>query len=63
MAMKNAESQNTGPQDAFEPEVTEEEIRAHLQKDVPGSSRQDVITLIFIAVMIIASVGCFVFLI
>ncbi|GEM_PF-4490003 len=63
MAMKNAESQNTGSQDAFEPEVTEEEIRAHLQKDVPGSSRQDVITLIFIAVMIIATVGCFVFLI
>ncbi|HJC83978.1 MAG TPA: hypothetical protein H9751_00160 [Candidatus Corynebacterium faecigallinarum] len=61
--MKNAESQNTGSQDAFEPEVTEEEIRAHLQKDVPGSSRQDVITLIFIAVMIIATVGCFVFLI
>lgn len=63
MTMKNAESQNTGSQDAFEPEVTEEEIRAHLQKDVPGSSRQDVITLIFIAVMIIATVGCFVFLI
>ena len=51
MSMKNADTtnSNTAAQDGFEPEVTEEEIRAHLQQEVPGSSAQDVVTLLFIA--------------
>ncbi|HIW91838.1 MAG TPA: hypothetical protein H9870_09290 [Candidatus Corynebacterium avicola] len=65
MSMKNADTtnSNTAAQDGFEPEVTEEEIRAHLQQEVPGSSAQDVVTLLFIAVMIILTVVCFVFII
>ncbi|MGO1948973.1 MAG: hypothetical protein ACTH1D_05020 [Mycobacteriaceae bacterium] len=60
-----AADMNTGTDavDTGEPEVTQEEIQAHLQKDVPGSSTQDVISLIFAAVMILATVFCFVFLI
>ncbi|MEY8566883.1 hypothetical protein [Corynebacterium sp.] len=31
------------------------------QPEIPGSSTADVVTLLFMAVMIIATVGCFIF--
>jgi hypothetical protein len=32
------------------------------QPEIPGSSTADVVTLLFMAVMILATVGCFIFL-
>jgi hypothetical protein len=40
-------------------EGTEEYPR---QPEIPGSSTADVVTLLFMAVMILATVGCFIFL-
>lgn len=49
---------NPEVRDTEESEVTQEELQAYLQKEIPGSSTQDVVTMIFIAVMIIGTVVC-----
>lgn len=45
-------------------EADVEEMRQqHLQQEIPGSSQAEIVSLIFAAVMILATVGCFIWLI
>lgn len=44
------------------PEGMESTEECPRQPEIPGSSTADVVTLLFMAVMILATVGCFIFL-